>query len=109
MSSNAETNIREILGEKNCGLIGLYACGASLFGKATKLRGVLRRGRFQAKEAIYIGDEIRDAVAAREVRMGFGAVAWGFTTAEALRKQKPELEFNTIEEIAEQLVGSAKR
>jgi phosphoglycolate phosphatase len=100
VSSNAEANIRRTLGEETAGHIEVFSCGVSLFGKAVRLRSVLRRNRVDAKSAIYIGDEIRDAVAAREAGIPFGAVAWGFTTIEALRREKPALEFSKMEEVA---------
>jgi phosphoglycolate phosphatase len=103
VSSNSERNVRELLGTENCSKLEVVSCGASLFGKAAKLRGVLRRVRVKAGAAIYIGDEIRDAVAAREVGMAFGAVRWGFASAEALEKESPELQFSRMEEIAERL------
>jgi phosphoglycolate phosphatase len=99
VSSNAEANIRSVLGPANTARIQHFSCGASLFGKAVKLRGVLRRSGFAAKDAIYIGDEIRDAVSAREVGMAFGAVEWGFTAAEALRQEKPAVNFLRVEDI----------
>lgn len=103
VSSNAETNIRQVLGSSNAARVRHFSCGASLFGKAVKLRGALRRHRIAAKESIYIGDEIRDATAAREAGMAFGAVEWGFTSAAALRKENPELMFSTVEEISKLL------
>lgn len=103
VSSNSEKNIREMLGPEHCRLIKPFSCGSSLFGKAAKLRGVLRRIGVKANQAIYIGDEIRDGVAAREVGMSFGAVAWGFATIEALRRENPTEEFAAMEEIAEKL------
>jgi phosphoglycolate phosphatase len=100
VSSNAEANISRILGAENSGRIEHFACGASLFGKASKLRGVLRRAGVSPSEAIYIGDEIRDAVACREVGLTFGAVAWGYTTMEALRREAPTLEFHAVKDIS---------
>jgi hypothetical protein len=35
--------------------------------------------------------------------MAFGAVLWGFASAEALEKESPELQFSRMEEIAERL------
>lgn len=103
VSSNAEENIRAILGAKNTDFIEVFSCGASLFGKAAKMRRTLKKMRTAAERTIYIGDEIRDAVAAREVGMDFGAVAWGFTTLEALRRQAPALEFASMDEISSKL------
>ena len=103
VSSNAERSIRRILGAENSGRVEHFSCGASLFGKATKLRGVLRRARVVPGEAIYIGDEIRDAIACREVGIPFGAVSWGYTTMEALRREAPALEFYAVDDIASAL------
>ena len=99
VSSNSEANIRAILGPTNAARFQHFSCGASLFGKAVKLRAVLRRTGFSSKEAIYIGDEIRDAESARELGMAFGAVEWGFANAEALRKEKPALIFQQLDDI----------
>ena len=102
VSSNAAEAIRTALRE-SAEKIDHYCCGASLFGKPTKLRQVLRRTRVVASEAIYIGDEIRDGIAARKVGMAFGAVGWGYNKKEALEKQNPEFSFNSMAEIAERL------
>ena len=103
VSSNAEPNIRRILGEENATRFQYFACGASLFGKAIKLRAVLRKSGLPPNQVIYIGDEIRDATAARELGVSFGAVAWGYTTIEALRAEHPALEFSTVAELAGKL------
>ena len=81
-------------------LIDHYACGAGLFGKPPKLRQVLRRYGMQPAEALYVGDEMRDAEAARAVGIAFAAVSWGFATPEALRRQTPERLFASVAEIA---------
>ncbi|HEX7862414.1 MAG TPA: HAD-IA family hydrolase [Verrucomicrobiae bacterium] len=104
VSSNSEENIRRILG-RHTERVRYFSCGASLFGKAAKLRRVLKLSKTAASDAIYIGDEIRDATAARAAGMAFGAVSWGFASVEALRGNKPEVEFTTLGEIV-RLVGS---
>ncbi len=43
VSSNSRQNVERILGIKNAKLIAYFACGASIFGKASKLRQVLRQ------------------------------------------------------------------
>ena len=104
VSSNSEENIRRILGPQ-VERVRYFSCGASLFGKAAKLRQVLRLSKAAANEGIYIGDEIRDATAARAAKMAFGAVSWGFASVEALRAQKPDIEFATMREIVEKVAG----
>ena len=100
VSSNDEENIRRILGPANAALIDDYECGASLFGKARKLRAVLDRNGVAAHEAISIGDETRDIEAAREARIPSGAVLWGYAKEDVLRSLKPSLTFTSMTEIA---------
>jgi phosphoglycolate phosphatase len=74
-----------------------------MFGKAAKLRQALRQCAVQPPEAIYIGDEIRDAEAAAKAEIAFGAVAWGQHGAEILGRQKPAQIFSSVQEIADAL------
>jgi phosphoglycolate phosphatase len=105
VSSNAEQNIRRVLGPENAALIDFFECGAAVFGKASKLKTVLRKSGVVLAESILIGDEIRDAEAARQVHMAYGAVAWGYTHYEALLSHAPDLAFERVEELSEKLVG----
>ena len=100
VSSDAEANIRATLGPDQSALIEIWDCGAGLFGKSAKLRRVVRRSGIPAAAALYVGDELRDAEAARAAGIGFGAVAWGYSTAEALRAQAPDRLFTSVAEIA---------
>ncbi len=99
LSSNSRANVERVLGPAHAGHIAHYACGASVFGKAGRLRKLLRRVGVPAAETLCIGDELRDLEAARAVGCAFGAVAWGYTTAEALRAAGPDLLFERPGEI----------
>ena len=103
VSSNSRENVRHILGPANVSLIRHYACGASMFGKAPKLRAVLKTSGIPAREAIYLGDEIRDAEAAHKVGMAYGAVAWGYHPLKALQAQGTAEYFTKPKEIGEKL------
>ena len=87
-SSNAETNIRTALGPA-AAHVRHFACGASLFGKARRLGALIRDAGFAPSETLYIGDEIRDHIAAREAGCAFAAVTWGYTRADALAAEGP--------------------
>jgi phosphoglycolate phosphatase len=104
VSSDAEANVRRTLGAENAARIDHYACGASLFGKQAKFRQVLRRSGIAARDAIAIGDELRDAEAARQAGIAFGAVAWGYTSVEALQAASPAHVFFSVDEIGAKLV-----
>lgn len=103
VTSNSEANARAVLGAENARLIKYYSCGAGLFGKAAKLRRVLRESRTSAAEAIAIGDEIRDLEAARAENIAFGAVLWGYARPESFKNYAPEELFAEMSEIAAKL------
>jgi phosphoglycolate phosphatase len=104
VSSNSRENVQRILGPSHSKLINHFACGASIFGKATKLRSVLRASRISAAAAIYIGDEVRDVEAARAAGIAFGAVVWGQHSVTALQAQRPQVFFHSVSDIAKELV-----
>lgn len=67
---------------------GVYA-GTSLFKKHRKLQRLLRKHQLEAKEAVYVGDEVRDIVACRRIGMPIVSVSWGFNSAEVLAEAGP--------------------
>jgi len=107
VSSNAERNVRTILGAESAARIRHYACGAGLFGKRGKFRQVLRASRVAPEEAIAIGDEVRDLEAALGERIAAGAVGWGYATTEILRAHRPTVLFERFDDMVRALVGVA--
>lgn len=105
VSSNAEANVRAVLGEAGSARVRYYACGAGLFGKRTKFRKVLGWAGVTAAQALAIGDEPRDIEAARGEGLASGAVSWGYATPELLRASAPTLMFESFEEIGRALLG----
>ncbi len=93
VSSNAEENVRAVLGPELAALMGQYECGMSIFGKAARIRKVVRRAGTPPSQALYVGDQSTDADAARRAGIGFGAVSWGYAPIEMLRRAAPEREF----------------
>ena len=105
VSSNSERNIRRILGEGNCQLFSQFQCGVSIFGKARRIRSVVRRSRLSSEKAIYIGDQTTDAEAAKGSNVAFGAVSWGFESAETLARAQPDVLFESVESLKQFLLG----
>lgn len=104
VSSNSEESIRRILRPNNACLVDHYECGASIFGKASKFRRVLRRAGVVPNDAIAIGDETRDIEAAMQANIAAGAVAWGYATPELLKSRLPAHMFETMDDIAATLL-----
>ena len=105
VSSNSEANVRAVMGPSLAARVAFFECGASVFGKAARFRKVLRRSGILPPEAICIGDEVRDLDAARRAGIAFGAVAWGFTRADALQARGPNVLFSSLDEIADTVAG----
>lgn len=105
VSSNTEANVRRVLGRDVAAHVDQYACGASLFGKASRFREVLNATKLEPQDALCVGDEVRDGEAAAKVGVPFGAVSWGFARVEALMRCSPSAVFTTVEDIATTLTG----
>jgi phosphoglycolate phosphatase len=89
VTSNAIDIVRAVVGRSLFSRFAAVECGASLFGKSVRLRRALAVTRIDRSQAMYIGDEIRDAQAARRAGIAFGAVAWGYTELQVLLRQDP--------------------
>lgn len=105
VSSNTAETIRFVLGPETASLVWTFACGASLFGKPAKLAKVLRRSGTAPARAIYVGDEIRDVVAARATGMASGAVSWGYNRVEALAARSPDHVFDSFDDMLRKVAG----
>lgn len=99
VSSNARDNVRCVLGPRSCSAIGTFECGVSIFGKATRLERVLRWLGKDARDAIYIGDQLSDLQAARTAGMAFGAMSWGYGSLASFSVHRPDEMFDTPADI----------
>jgi phosphoglycolate phosphatase len=105
VTSNAAATVRAVLGGAGVSNIHHFECGASLFGKSTRLTRVARRCGVPAERVVYVGDEVRDAEAAREAGMSFMGVAWGYTAPELLAPHADGPVFTTPGEMLASLLG----
>ncbi|MFZ5655502.1 MAG: HAD hydrolase-like protein [Pseudomonadota bacterium] len=99
VTSNSRDNLDRLLGPGHCVRMRHVECGASMFGKHRRLRRVARAAGVPASRAIYIGDQIPDAEAARAAGMDFGAVTWGYGARESLQALAPAIVFETPHEL----------
>jgi phosphoglycolate phosphatase len=104
VSSNAEANVRHVLGEA-AGIIDHYACGSSLWGKAEKFRSVLRTLKQSPARTIGVGDEIRDIEAARKAGLSAGAITFGYNSRNALQTHSPDFLFDDYQGLKRAIIG----
>ncbi|GIZ53373.1 HAD hydrolase-like protein [Noviherbaspirillum aridicola] len=98
VSSNSHANVTGILGH-HCRHFRYVDCGASVFGKAARLRKILRTAGVPPGQAIYIGDQPTDCEAAHAADMAFGLVSWGYGSAHAFRGFRPQAHFDQVKDL----------
>lgn len=106
-TSNTAENVRAVLGVRSLRCVRHLETGAAIHGKGARLRRILGRADMPAERAIYIGDEIRDIEAARSAGVTAACVSWGYNRPEALRRARPDLVFERMDEIAARVMGVA--
>ncbi len=100
LSSNSVRNIRLFLRHNNLReyFMEIYG-GVAVFGKAGQLHRLLRENNLKVKEAVAVGDEIRDIVAAQAVGMKVVAVTWGICSNEDLARFNPSAIAHTAKDL----------
>jgi phosphoglycolate phosphatase len=90
VSSNSVQNVKTFLHHHGLHtyFLEIYG-GVSMFGKAPALRKLLRDQHLESKNAVYIGDELRDVQAAQSIKLPIIAVTWGFARSDNLEALKP--------------------
>ena len=98
VSSNAEANVRKTLGPY-AQYISMFSCGASMFGKARKLKAVARACKTPFSQVLCIGDETRDIEAAHRVGLRSAASTWGYATEAAMKAAGPDYILRSVDDI----------
>lgn len=106
VTSNSFENISRVMGDENLKLISHFECDIGLMGKRRPLRRLLKQSGVAASAALYIGDEKRDAEAARAAGWDFIGVAWGYAKPEALQPYSNGKLFQQVEDILATVNGS---
>ncbi len=91
VSSNRNENIQIFL--RLHGLDGVFSGtlgSASMIGKPRALRTLLWHREIKARNSSYIGDEVGDMEAAKNLRINTVAVTWGYNSEHALKTKNPD-------------------
>lgn len=105
VSSYPAAYVRRILGAEAAALIEHYHCGPTLFGRAARLRRLVKRARVRPCDSFCIGHERQDIEAARQAGLACGAVAWGHPQRELLAELNATWVFDTPDEAARRLAA----
>lgn len=100
LSSNSADNVRMFLQRYHLDdCFSFIEAGVSLFGKAHRIRNVLKQVKVPVGETIYVGDETRDMEASRKAGVCGLAVCWGANGREAMMTEGPEFCVDTPAEM----------
>jgi len=100
VTSNSQANVRGFLARHDLDLFPTLVAGASIFGKSTRLRRLLKPARVNRSEAVYVGDTSPDIRAAREAGTAAVAVTWGFSAREPLLAENPDAVVESTSDLA---------
>ncbi len=89
ITTNSKDNVLTFLNENNVDYFD-FILSASMFGKESKMRRIIKKEKLKLSEVLYVGDEIRDIHAAKNTGIDIASVGWGYNTVESLKKHKPE-------------------
>lgn len=98
VTSNTEESVRKITGDLSKSFTGIFP-EKDLFGKAAKLKKVVRSFGVDPKRVFYIGDEPRDMTAAIKAGVHPVGVTWGFGSKRSLVSAGAEIVVNSPEEL----------
>ncbi len=90
VSSNSYDNITQFLKNHNLMIFDFIHSTKNVLGKNVALNRVIKTNGWQKEKVIYIGDEIRDIIAAKRVGIKVASVCWGYNSEEALKIYKPD-------------------
>jgi phosphoglycolate phosphatase len=90
VTSNSKVNVHAFLARHDLNVFGTVVAGASIFGKATRLRRLLKAAGTDVSNSVYIGDTTPDVRAAREAGTAAIGVTWGFSAGEPLAGETPD-------------------
>ena len=84
LSSNSRENVSLVLQQHGLDFFEFIHSTSRIWGKNISLQSLIRQRKLPKDEVIYVGDEIRDVVAARRLGIKVAAVTWGYNSRDAL-------------------------
>jgi phosphoglycolate phosphatase len=106
LSSNSEMNIRLFL--KNNKMDGAFKeiiSAKHIFGKHHSIRKVMKQWGTSPSRMIYVGDELRDIEACKQLGVPIVAVTWGYDSPRLLLSGQPDYLVNSPGELLKTLLA----
>ncbi|HBG81232.1 TPA: carotenoid oxygenase [candidate division CPR2 bacterium] len=102
LTTNRVQNVEQFLKKHELEFFDfIHSC--SLFGKSKVINKIMDELKIEAKDVIYVGDEVRDIEAARKAKIPIIAVGWGYNSKKLLQKYNPDYLIDKPRELVEVL------
>lgn len=99
LSSNALENIKTFLNNNGLDIFDFIHSTSKVWSKNTSLKRLIKEKGFNVEDVLYVGDEIRDIIAARRLGVKIAAVTWGYNSMEALKRHDPDYIIETPQQL----------
>lgn len=90
ITSNSKKNVTRFLEQHEIKVFDFIISYNRILGKSYQIKTLLKHEKIDKKDALYIGDEIRDIEASKKAGIRIAAVSWGFNSASRLLEYKPD-------------------
>ena len=102
LTSNATENVYAFLQSHNLQHFFEFTyCSRDMFGKARRLKALMRKFKLDPAFLIYVGDMNADIEAAHRAGVKVAAVSWGYQAREVLEKHNPTWLLDTPSQLIE--------
>lgn len=99
-TSNSKKNVNTFLAAHSAEpLFSYLECNIGIFGKARRLKKMMKRQELAPERVIYVGDELRDIEAARAAGIRVISVTWGINDESSLESAGPDFIARTPEKL----------
>jgi phosphoglycolate phosphatase len=99
VTTNSSGNISKFLHNNHLDFFDFVSCNARLLSKERALQQTIKKQQLEVSNTLYIGDEIRDIVAAHKCQLAIIAVTWGYNSVAALQQQHPNYLIHSMQEL----------
>ncbi|MDI3503820.1 MAG: phosphoglycolate phosphatase [Candidatus Cloacimonadota bacterium] len=101
LTSNTQENVRHFLAQHNLNYFTWIEGTSGILKKHSSIRKQIKKHSLKKEDVIYVGDEVRDIVAARKSGIRIISVSWGFHTTDLLSSEDPDYLVERPEQIVQ--------
>lgn len=108
LTSNSKKNVEQFLKYHELIHFDFIYSETNLLGKNRALKNLLSKNKLKPEDVIYVGDEVRDIEACRQIPVDIISVTYGFNKKETLKQHNPTYMVDKPEEILNILTKNNK-